>query len=166
MVDPGPDIPRGLELCLGAHSARKVTRGPILWSLLPRRQSLAILVRAQAGAVCRAQKEAVGHHCFLRRTEDCSDTDLRGGVGTCYTQRAHPLAAPYSGKYICRPHIFIVSVADFNFKNCYQDRVYPVPDISKITIRIYIRKITFVSRLKSYPMLIFSFSWPLLFFRI
>ena len=100
MVDPGPDIPRGLELCLGADSAGKVARGPILWSLVPRRQSLAVLVRAQAGAVCRAQKEAVGHHCFLRRTEDCADKDLCGSVGTCYTQRAYPLAAPYSGMYI------------------------------------------------------------------
>ena len=98
MVDIGSNLASSLELFLGAHPTREVSRGPVLRCLLPGRQGLQVMVGTQTGAVPRPPQEAARHHRLLRGLEDRPNQDMRGCVWSRDPQCARPLGEPDSGQ--------------------------------------------------------------------
>ena len=98
MVDPRPDIASGLEFLLGAASTRKVSRGSIFRCLLPGRQGVAGLVRAQARAISCAEEETVGHNCLLHGLKNRANENLRCCLWPGYPQLTWTLGGSHTGE--------------------------------------------------------------------
>ena len=97
MADVGPNLSAGLELCMGATTARKVARGPIFWGLLFGSEGVQVLARVEAGPVSRPAKKTAGHNYLLHWTKDCPNKNLCGRFRADDSQCARPLADTYSG---------------------------------------------------------------------